>query len=117
MTDPFKEKRESETMLGRRKTDHANGQLQWLAEHFNTVIDTAVASAEDRWITVLDELLQKALRGDIPAQIVVLREAIEALKKANETRHLHTAAIALACSMLGGGSVVLFLVFTGAVRF
>lgn len=106
---PHEEKRDPK-MLGRRKTDHSDGQVIWLEEHFHDVIKSAMDAGEARWSAGLEKTLDLALKGSIPGRVT-------ALERYNETRALRTCLIALTSSMMGGGCVVAALLFTNLVRF
>lgn len=103
------ERRHCERTIGRRKTDHGDGQVQWLEKHFSEVIKYLIEEAERRWKLTLKELLDAALGGDIPVRV-------SALEEHNKTREIRWALVAGVSALLGGGGVVVYLILADLLR-
>lgn len=104
---PIQEKRDPR-LLGRRKHDHADGQIVWLDNYFRDVIKSEFERHEARETAAQQVTLEKAL-GDIPRRL-------KALERFNETRQLRTCLIALSSSLIGGGCVVASMFFSNILR-
>jgi hypothetical protein len=97
----IEEKRDPQ-LLGRRKGDHSDGQIEWLDEHFRAVIKSEIGGLKSDLVSLMEALLDRALGGDIPARVAALEQYHLYRELRTVVTSVVASTVASLCVLFGG---------------